>query len=534
MSKESVKIKRMKSFYLFALLFFCGLSNAQQDKDAKLLAGEAEKKFLSENYEDALEDYLQLLSTDAKNELYNYKAGVCYLNTNFNKAKAIPYLEIVTRKEKHNPNADFLLGRAYQYANRFDDAIASFANFKIIGKGSDQNLKDIETEIQHCINAKEIIKYPVDVTFQSLGKNIINSEFADYYPFIPENEAYIVFNSKRPANKEAVKLENGQYSNCIYISKVINGQFTPAEVLGDPICKGNTGEEVIGMNAKGDILLICKPDYKGARKIYITKMNTSGAFSKPELLPPAINGEGEEIAACISNDGNTIYFASDRSGGYGGTDIYVCRKVLASGKWVEPKNMGPNINTALDEDFPNISPDGKTLFFSSKGHSSMGGYDIFKANWDESIMEFVNPKNLGYPVNTSYDDMNFRISKSGRYGYIASLRGGSAGDFDIYRITFNEVEVDYTVVIGQIKAKDSTQILSYRDIFITVNDNITGELVGNYITNPANGRSVMILPPGKYVMNVEAPGFKNFIKPIEIYDKVSYQSEKSFVVELKK
>ncbi len=524
----------MKQLFLIITLFFCGIVNAQQDKDTKLQAAEIEKKFQAENYEEALEDYLQLLVSDPKNELFNYNVGVCYLNTNINKAKAVPYLEIVTRKEKHNYNADFLLGRAYQYANRFDDAIASFANFKIIGKGSEKNIKDIETEIQHCINAKEIIKFPVDVTFQSLGKNVINSEFADYYPFIPENEGYIVFNSKRPADKVAIKQENGQYLNCIYISKVINGQFTPAEVLGEPICKGNTGDEVIGMNAKGDILLICKPDYKGAKKIYITKMNPSGAFSKPELLPTAINGEGDEIAACISNDGNSIYFASDRSGGFGGTDIYVCRKVLASGKWVEPKNMGPNINTALDEDFPNISPDGKTLFFSSKGHSSMGGYDIFKATWDESILSFVNAKNLGYPVNTSYDDMNFRISKSGRYGYIASARGGGAGDFDIYRITFNEVELDYTVVIGDIRAKDSIQEIIYREVFITVNDNITGELVGNYICNPANGRSVMILPPGKYVINVEAPGFKNYIKPIEIYDKVSYQSEKSFLIELKK
>ena len=455
------------------------------------------------------------------------------MNTNINKAKAIPYLEIVSRKEKHNPNADFLLGRAYQYANRFDEALASFQKFKYLGKGSENNLKSVEQEIQNCINAKEIIKFPINVSFLSLGKNIINSEFADYYPFIPENEAYIVFNSKRPASKTAQKLDNGLYANSIYISKVINGEFTPAEVLGEPICKGNSGEEVIGMNSKGDILLIYKPDYKGAGKIYITKMGTDGAFTKPELLPAPINGEGDEIAACISADGNTIYFSSDRKGGFGGTDIYVCRKVLATGKWVEPKNMGPNINTALDEDFPNISPDGNTLYFSSKGHSSMGGYDIFKAQWDPSIMEFVNAKNLGYPINTSYDDMNFRISKSGRFGYIASLRGGGAGDYDIYRIAFNDVELDYTVLIGTIKAQDNSEV-PFRDVFITVNDNITGELVGNYLPNPANGRSVIIVPPGKYVLSIEAPGFKNFVMPIEVYDKVSYQSEKSFIIELKK
>ncbi len=195
--------------------------------------------------------------------------------------------------------------------------------------------------------------------------------------------------------------------------------------------------------------------------------------------------------------------------------------------------MGPQINTVFDEDFPNISPDGKTFYFSSMGHTSMGGYDIFKAQYDETLEAFVNPKNLGYPVNTSFDDMNFRISKSGRYGYLASLRGGGAGDYDIYRVTFGDVEVDYTVIVAEIKAIDKSEI-NMKDVFITVNESSTGELVGNYLPNPNNGRSIIILSPGKYVLNVEAPGFQNYSMPIEVYDKVSYQSEKSFVVELKK
>ncbi|MGZ4038036.1 MAG: hypothetical protein ACXVPQ_09440 [Bacteroidia bacterium] len=523
---------KLKRFFLMVLCVAISAAYAQPAKEVKLSAAEAEKKFQAGNYEDALDDFLQLLTQDPKNELYNYNAGVCYLNTNINKAKAVPYLELVTRKEKHNPNADFLLGRAYQYANRFDEAAATFEKFKASGKGSEENLRACYYEIQNCQNAKEIIKYPVNVSFQSLGKGIINSEFADYYPFVTEDEAFIVFNSKRPVNLDEPKPESGQYANSIFISKVVNGEFMQASVIGEPICKGNSGEEMIGMNAKGDILLLYKPDYKGAGRIYISKSDESGQFSKPELLPAPINGVGDEIAACISNDGNTIYFASDRKGSMGGTDIYMCRKMF-NGKWGDPRNMGPGINSVLDEDFPNISPDGRTLYFSSKGHASMGGYDIFKAAWNDSVRQFTNPKNLGYPINTSYDDMNFRISKSGRYGYLAAVRGGGSGDYDIYRVTFNDVETDYTVMIGQIKAKDNSEV-SFRDVFITVNDNITGELVGNYIPNPANGRSVMILPPGKYILNVEAPGFKNYSMPIEIYDKVSYQSEKSFLVELKK
>lgn len=510
---------------------FVALNGYTQNKSDKELSIEAEEKFKAENYEDALEDYLSLISSDPKNETYNYNAAVCYLNSNINKAKAVTYMEIVTRKEKHNPNADFLLGRAYQYANRFEDAIASFTKFKENGKGTDENLKAVDQEIQYCLNAKELIKFPVNVTFQSLGK-IINSEFSDYYPFVTEKESYIVFNSKRPVKKDALKMENGQYLNSIFISKVVNGAYMEASVIGAPICEGNSGEEIIGMSGNGEMLLIHKKDARGAGKIYSSTMGKDGYFSKPEPLPTPINDKGDEIAVCVSADGNLIYFASDREGGFGGTDIYVCR-LLPSGKWSDAKNLGVGVNTPQNEDFPNISPDGKTMYFSSKGHASMGGYDIFKATWDETQKRFVNPRNMGYPVNTSYDDMNFRISKTGQYGYLASVRGTGVGDNDIYRIIFNDADVDYTVIIGQITSKDKSPV-NYRDAFITVNDLVTNEALGNYLPNPANGRFIIIVPPGKYNINVEVPGFKNSVIPVEVFDKSSYQSQKNLTVQLKK
>ncbi|MBA3663107.1 MAG: PD40 domain-containing protein [Bacteroidetes bacterium] len=522
---------KTKLYLSLLLSFFILHANAQDKKDIKALTASAELKLKVENYEDALEDYLQLVKLESKNESVNYNTAVCYLNSNINKSKAVPYLEIVTRLEKHNPNADYLLGRAYQYANRFDDAIASFEKFKTNAKGSEDNLKTVDQEIQHCINAKELIKFPVDVIFQNLGKNI-NSPFADYYPFVTENESYLIYNTRRPLDKEATKLDNGQYLNTIHVSKVINGQYSESAVVGEPICKGNSGNEIIGMNAKGNLILINKHNLRGESKLYKSEVLANGEFSKLEELPATINGSGDVIAATINSEGTMIYFASNRKGGLGGTDLYVCTK-LPNGKWSEAKNMGKEINTALDEDFPNLSPDGKTLYFSSKGHTSMGGYDIFKATLNEGKKEYGNVKNIGYPINTSYDDLNFRISKNGRYGYVASLRGGGLGDYDIYRVSFNDVEVDYTVLIGALKSKD-TSAVDYRNSFITVNDNISNEIVGTYIPNPATGRIIIILPPGKYTVLVESPGFKDYQQPVEILDKVSYQSEINLTIALTK
>jgi tetratricopeptide (TPR) repeat protein len=519
-----------KHFLLLALTCFSTLYYSQDEGLTKVTPEAAANKMKMGNYEDALTDYLQLLNEDPRNESYNYNVGVCYLNNNTNKGKAVPYLEIVTRKEKHDPNAEYLLGRAYQYANRFDDAITAFKKFKADAKGTVFNLVDADLQVQHCINAKELMKYPIDVVFQNLGSNV-NSEYSDYYPFVTSNESFLIYNTKRP-EKNAEKMENGNYNNSIYISRVVNGEYMKASPIGAPINAGNAGMEVIGLSETGDNILLYMPEGLGKGNIYISKLDAQGMYGKPEKLDAKINAGGDEIAASISSDGTTLFFASSRKGGLGGTDIYMCKK-LGNNKWSEPKNAGSEINTPYDEDFPNISPDGKILYFSSKGHTSMGGHDIFKSNYDETNSTFSSPKNLGYPINTTDDDMNFRISKNGKYGYIASARNGGQGDFDIYRVTFNEVESDYSVVIGEFSTKDNAEI-NYADVFISVNNNISKELVGNYLPNPATGRFVVILPPGKYQMNIEAPGFKTVTKNIEVFDKVSYQAEINMNIELKK
>jgi hypothetical protein len=517
-----------KTLVLIFFMVFTIALQAQDDALVKVSPENAAAKMKLGNYEDALGDYLQLLNEDPKSETYNYNVAVCYLNSNVNKAKAVPHLEIVTRKEKHDPNAEYLLGRAYQYANRFDDASNIFKKFKADAKGTVFNLVDAELQIQHCINAKELMKYPVDVVFQNLGSNI-NSAYSDYYPFVTSNEAFVVYNTKRP-EKNAEKQDNGAYSNSIYISKVVNGEYMKASPIGAPLNAGNGGMEVIGLSANGDNILLYLPEGAGKGNIFISRMDPQGNFSKPEKLDAKINSGGDEIAASISPEGEVLFFASNRKGGIGGTDIYMCRKMGT--KWTEPQNAGATINTPYDEDFPNISPDGKILYFSSKGHTSMGGYDIFKSNINEDN-SFTKPKNIGYPINTTDDDMNFRISKNGKYGYIATAKPGGQGDLDIYRVSFSEVENDYSVVIGELSTKDNTTI-NYADVFISVSNNISKEAVGNYLPNPATGRFVVILPPGKYQMSIEAPGYKTITKMVEIYDKASYQAEIEMKIELSK
>jgi hypothetical protein len=311
---------------------------------------------------------------------------------------------------------------------------------------------------------------------------------------------------------------------------VIDGEYQKAYLIGVPICKGNTGEEVIGLSANGKTLLMLIKDSKGLGNIYVSQKDENGTFKKPIMLDKHINSSSDEIAASLSAEGDQIYFASNRPGGLGGIDLYMSKK-QPNGTWSLPINLGPAVNSALDEDFPNIAPDGKTLYFSSKGHTSMGGYDIFKANFDEENQKWENAKNIGYPVNTTGDDMNFRASSNARYGYISAIRSNGMGDYDVYRVVFNDIEPELTVLKGSIQSEDGSAI-NYPDVLLSVWDNKTKELVGTYLPNPTTGKYVVILSPGNYLMEVELFGFKIATQKLEIKDKISYQSEMDMDIKL--
>jgi hypothetical protein len=519
----------LKSIFALLLLSSACLFAQPTDDNKNVDSRTAEEKMKWGNYDGALDDFIQLLEKDPKSIKYNYNIGVCYLNSNINKTKAIPYFEIVMRSPNFDPNARYLLGRAYHFAYRFDDAIKSYTAFKEAGKGTPQNLKDVDRQIQECINAKEIMKFPLKVTFENLGPTV-NSPFADYYPFIPKDESFIVFNSKRSGTGTEMN-PDGTYPPTVFISAVRNGKFNKAQVVGPPITQGDGNEEVIGLSGTGDKMLLYY--FKGGiGDIYMSGTNSDKVFTKAQILGDNVNSKGHEIAASVTTEGNVVYFASDRPGGLGGVDIYASR-VLPNGSWGPAENLGPEINTNQDEDFPNISPDAKTLYFSSKGHTSMGGYDIFRVDWDEGARKWVSVKNVGYPINTPEDNMNLRISENGRYGYISALRPGGIGDLDIYRVTFDEVDPEYSVIRGIVDSYDAKKKVKFSDVFITVTQSKTQEIYGNYIPNQSSGRYVMILPPGSYRMEVEAVGFETHTEIINVLDKSSIDTEVDKDIKLK-
>ena len=194
---------------------------------------------------------------------------------------------------------------------------------------------------------------------------------------------------------------------------------------------------------------------------------------------------------------------------------------LPTGQWAEPQNLGPTVNTEYDEDFPNLFYDGKTLYFASIGHNSIGGYDIFKSKWNPDKNNWSVPENIGYPVNTPEDNLTISFTNDQRHGYISTWREDSHGDLDIYKVIFKDRDPRETVIKSKIVKANSETIL--KEGFVIVMDNRTQEEVGNYIPDPKNGNIVIALQPGSYNILVDVEGYEPYIEDIIIKGKSDFQ-----------
>lgn len=497
----------------------------KKEKEYKPNMKKAMELYWAGDFRAALNEYLLLLPQDPKNTDLNFYIANCYLETNIDKTKAIEYLEFVTSQEKYDKEALYQLGRAYHFAHRFDDAIVAYNKYKDFSRGKDDNIIPGDRCIEMAFNAKELAKYPIDVTFENLGSSI-NTAYPEFNPFIPEDESFIVFTTKRP-DCLGLQLDYDGYKTAdIYRARERKGSFIEARNIGSSV---NTEwvEECVGISADGTELLVYIDNFDGYDDIYVSPRK-GRFFDEYSSLGENINSDDVEVAASMSVDGSLLFLAREAPGGKGGTDIYMARR-LPNGKWGKPKNLGETINTQYNESFPHLMADMKTLYFCSEGHTSMGGFDIFTSTWDELTETWSTPRNIGYPANTVDDDYNISFSTTGRYGYGSYFRPDGFGERDIYRITFNSVPAPTTLLRGSITNIADTLELSPNseidDYTMTITDNSTNELIGYYRPNKRTSNYISILPPGEYCVYVESPMFFDTSAVVEIYGKKSFVTE---------
>jgi outer membrane protein OmpA-like peptidoglycan-associated protein len=530
--KLSMKLLKGALLVLFAFSF--SFSNAQDSlntggklkskvKPYKPKTSIAKENFFNENFKSALEDYLLMLVNDPNNVDYNYYIGLCYLQTNIDKVKAVSYLEFVVQQSKHPKDAYYHLGRAYMYADRLDDAIRAFDKAKEAEGDTEVNGPKPSRWIEMCINAKEFRKNPIDCNFENLGSSI-NSPYPDFDPMVPENESFLIYNTKRPDNLGLETDYDGFKMNDVFRARERKGRFTEGRNAGSSI---NTEwvEEAVGLSPDGENLVLFIDNFAGYDDIMISKRK-GRAFEEPYYPGTNVNSEEVESSGSISADGDWLFFSRIAKGGIGGynTDIFMSRR-LPNGYWGIPIDLGPNINTKYNETHPHISGDGKTLYFSSEGHTNMGGLDVFRSTWNAVTETWSSPDNLGFPINTVGDEYSIYFSNSGRYGYVSALRPEGYGDLDIYRITFNNVDPDYTLMAGYITNMVDTIKAGKPAIPINmyITDDETNELVGIFKANKLTGHYISVLPAGhSYCVYIESELYKPYAEVIDAFDKSSY------------
>jgi outer membrane protein OmpA-like peptidoglycan-associated protein len=424
---------------IFLLAFILSFFNLYSQKDPiRDEFFDAEFFLAEEQYSEALQAYIKVFNAgNQENSNINYRIGECYMNIPGEKTKAIPYLENAARnissswregnyRETTAPLDTWLfLGNAYRIDQQLDKAIESYNKFiELNARGKDSDNEFARQQIQASYRAKEAVLSPAVVTFENLGRRF-NSNQNNFQPvFSGDGNSMAFMNSLR-------------FYDAVYFARKVNNSWTNTINI-TPQIESDGDQYVTALSYDGRTMYLVRVSN------YIANIHESefisGRWTKSRPLDKTINTKYFESHASISPDGNTLYFTSNRAESLGGMDIFMSEKD-ASGKWTLPVNLGSVVNTPFNEESPYMSNDGKTLFFSSQGHESIGGYDIFyTVKQDDG--SWSKPVALPYPVNTTDDDLYFYPVDNGKGGYISLFKNDGFGSGDIYFVDLDpEIEV---------------------------------------------------------------------------------------------
>lgn len=536
-------LRKGRSVQIFALLILlCNGNLAAQPLEA--VVEKANHHFQKKRYPEAIPLYLKVekaMPCDyiTEDELC-YALAYSYYYSDLEKEKSIPYFEKFMQLVDTVYEPHFLLGQVYQYMHKYDKALEQFVIFKQLVEADSVTSKNLLAQVSRTLSRQmascnygiTLMAHPIKAFDQNLG-DTLNTIYSEYAPAITTHEEKMMFTRRSPQTTGGKIAPDGDYFEDIYICDIIEGRLmrkfefdsslqtgymnmlahmkfsspaSPGPNINSPKHEGG-----VTFSHDGKSLFLYKD-----MKVWETE-DKDGAWQIPhemEGLSSLLSKQSYEPSISLSVDEQTVYIACEQPGGYGGLDLY--RSVKTNGVWSVPQNLGPQINTAEDEDSPYIDPNGVQLYFSSKGHSSMGGFDIFRTEFDGK--NWSVPSNLGYPVNSAGDDIFFVMPLRYNRGYYSSNKIGGRGKMDLYRVTFSDLRPTFAEVRGLV-LKGNKFIPTYSTL--SVLDPLTKEKLNRYESDSVNGDYLMLVGHGKKVLvKVETPGFvpveKIFLIPPQV------------------
>jgi outer membrane protein OmpA-like peptidoglycan-associated protein len=508
---------RKAAFLLLSLVMLLGFSNVYAQKKKHKNELKTTKELMHfEEFQNAIPHIQELLNDDSQNAYYNFWMGKCLYLT-YKKNQALPYFQKV---EAVNPDVDeefhYYYALTLHYNLNFDKAIEEYRRDLERYNADSPEFKNVNNRISQCLYAKKVALTPENklVKISNMGESI-NSEFAEHSPVISADNSTLVYTARRPDSRGA-DTEAGFYDEDIYVSHNTGNAWSSGENIGLPVnSKGH--DATISLSADGKTLYMYRHKRDGG--LYRTDFDTeANQWKEPHVIEKPLNSRYYEASICQSADSSILFFTSNRPGGMGGLDLYMSHR-QGKNDWSEPKNLGSRINTPFNEDAPYFHPDGRTLYYSSDGPNSVGGYDIFVTEWDSVADDFLQPLSMGPPINTPDDEIYFVLSADGLHGYFASGKEGGSGEKDIYEIKFPYSRYPKRVyaieVAGIVQDANTLDTIPSK---VRLIDHQLGMAIDSMEISAAVGQYTFSLEPSRaYSVEVSASGYdlvkEDFVTP---------------------
>lgn len=504
---------RVILFCLLALCFSFSLAQKPKPKDFGIKSGKAVKYYLEgrqqlqwRTYDKAIEALEAAVELEPNFAEAHFQLGRTFV-VRYRFEEALPHLELANNaKPDYFGGIGFFLGQAYFFNEQYKEAIEQFQAYLKAGRGGPSYNLTSKINLRKAQYAQFAKEQAVPFTPINLGKNI-NSTGHDLMPCLTADGETMLFISRRKGSTGGFSPRQNDYPEDLYIAKRDeNNEWKMAQNLGTPInSEGNEGAPSFSQDGRHLYFTACdRQDGLGNCDIYVSTWDGK-AWSDGKNLGEPVNSISRETQPSLSHDGRFLYFASSRNGGIGGRDIWVTEK--KNGAWTEPRNLGPSVNSPGNEDAPFIHADGQSLYFASDFHNGFGERDLFVCyRYNDSL--WTEPKNLGYPINTSAQEGFIFVNSTGDEAYINSARDGGLGKNDIYSFQMpEEVQPQRATFLRGIVV-DSITGAPIPEASVRLIDVETGDTIREVLSDRGNGRFLMSLPLDKaYAAHVEARGY---------------------------